>query len=63
MFSYISGIAFSYFINIKLQLIGLTNYISTCYDKSDGLSHDVLKAVLSAQIVIFHRTSSERKLK
>ena len=42
--------------------MGLTNYISTCYDKSGGLSHDALKTVLSAQIVIFHRTSSERQL-
>ena len=32
---------------IKLQLIGLTSYISTCCDKSDGLSHDELRAVSS----------------
>ena len=48
---------------IKLQLIGLTSYISTCCGKSDGLSNDELRAVSSAQIAILHRTSSRRPLK
>ena len=45
--------AFSYF---KDQI---TNYCN----KSDGLSHDELRALSSAQIAILHRTSSGRKLK
>ena len=45
----------------KLQFL---NYkISTCCNKSDGLSHDELKAVSSAQIVILRRTLSGRQLK
>ena len=47
---------------IKLQLIGVTSYISTCCDKSDGLSHDELRARSSAQIAIWHRTSSGKQL-
>ena len=34
-----------------------------CCDKSDGLSHDELRAVSSAQMAILHRTLSERQLK
>ena len=46
---------------MKLQLID--SYISTCCGKSDGLSHDELRAVSSAQIAILHKTSSSRELK
>ena len=37
--------------------------ISTCCEKSDGLSHDQLTAVPSAQIAILDKTSSEKQLK
>ena len=36
---------------------------STCYDKSDALSHDELRGISSAQKAILHRTSSGRQLK
>ena len=36
---------------------------STCCRNSDGLSHDELRAVTSAQIAVVHRTSSGRQLK
>ena len=42
---------------IKLQFVG---YI---YYKSDGLLHDDVRAVSSAQIAILQRTLSARKLK
>ena len=51
-FSDIPGIGFSYFF-----------FISTCCDKSDGLSQDELRAISSAQIVILHRKSSGKQLK
>ena len=35
--------------------------ISTCYDKSDGLSHDELRTVSSAQIAILHTASLGRQ--
>ena len=36
--------------------------ISTCCDKSGGLSHDKLRTVSSAHIGILHRTSSGSQL-
>ena len=41
--------------------LNLSIKISTCYDLSEGLSNDELRAVSSAQIL--HKTSSERQLK
>ena len=40
-----------------------SNYNSDGCNKSNGLSHDVLRPVSSAQITILHRTSSGRQLK
>ena len=37
-------------------------YLSTCCDKSDGLPHDELKAVLSAQIAMLNTKSSGGQL-
>ena len=36
--------------------------ISTCYDKSDALSHDVLRVVSLDKLAILHRTSSGKQL-
>ena len=36
--------------------------ISTCYDKSDALSHYELRVVSPAHIAILHSTLPERKL-
>ena len=39
------------------------SYISTYCDKSDGLSHDELRAVSLAQTAILHRALSGRQIK
>ena len=36
--------------------------ISTCYDKSDALSHDVLRVVSLDKLAILRRTSSGKQL-
>ena len=52
-FSDISGIAFSYFYD----------QITTCCNKSDGLSHDELSALSSVQIAILHKHQQGRRKK
>ena len=47
----------------KFWILRLNYNLQTCYNKSVGFSHDELRAVTSVQIVILHRTSSERQLK
>ena len=50
-------------IFISLRLNANSQAFPTCYDKSDGLSHDDFRAVSSAKKIILHRTSSGRQLK
>ena len=54
---------FWYSIFIFLRSNYNSKAISTCCKKLDGLSNDELRAVSSAQIAIFYRTSSRKQLK